>query len=59
VLRQLKHLAEKAEAASSLDSPFRDEGSGARVYFSEFAGMLKTEEGAGREHKGGAPGLWL
>jgi CRISP-associated protein Cas1 len=55
VLRQLKQLAEKAEVASSLESLLGIEGSAARVYFSEFAGMLKTEEGAGREHKGGAP----
>jgi CRISPR-associated protein Cas1 len=51
-LRQLKVLAEKAEAAASLDTLLGLEGSAARVYFSEFAGMLKANDGGDREHQG-------
>jgi CRISPR-associated protein Cas1 len=43
-LRQMKSLAEKAEYAGSLESLLGIEGSAARVYFSEFAGMLKPDE---------------
>ena len=43
-LRQLKVLAEKAEVATALDTLLGIEGSAARVYFSEFAGMLKSDE---------------
>jgi CRISPR-associated protein Cas1 len=53
-LRQLKVLAEKAEAAASLDTLLGFEGSAARVYFSEFAGMLKANDGGDREHEGGS-----
>ena len=40
----LKALADKADAATELESLLGIEGSAARVYFSEFAGMLKAEE---------------
>ncbi|HEY0757840.1 MAG TPA: CRISPR-associated endonuclease Cas1 [Acidisarcina sp.] len=53
-LRQLKSLAEKAESALAIDSLLGIEGSAARVYFSEFAGMLKAREGDEGEHRGGA-----
>jgi CRISPR-associated protein Cas1 len=52
-LRQLKALAEKAETVTELDSLLGVEGSAARVYFSEFAGMLKTGENNGDVHRGG------
>jgi CRISPR-associated protein Cas1 len=51
-LRQLKILAEKAETASELDSLLGIEGSAARVYFGEFAGMLKAEEESDDVHRG-------
>ena len=53
-LRQLKSLAEKAEVAAELDILLGIEGSAARVYFSEFAGMLKAGEDSD-PHRG-APG---
>jgi len=53
-LRQLKVLAEKAEVATALDILLGIEESAARVYFSEFAGMLKSDEGGDREHQGSA-----
>ncbi len=40
----LKALADKAEAATELESLLGIEGSAARIYFSEFAGMLKSAE---------------
>jgi CRISPR-associated protein Cas1 len=43
-LRQMKSLAEKAEHVDNLESLLGIEGSAARVYFSEFAGMLKPDE---------------
>lgn len=43
-LRQLKSLAEKAEVASEAEILLGIEGSAARVYFGEFAGMLKSAE---------------
>jgi CRISPR-associated protein Cas1 len=43
-LRMLKALADKAEAATELESLLGIEGSAARIYFSEFAGMLKSAE---------------
>jgi CRISPR-associated protein Cas1 len=51
-LRQLKLLAEKAETAAELESLLGIEGSAARVYFCEFAGMLKAAEGDGDAHRG-------
>lgn len=41
-LRQLKVLAEKSETARETDTLLGIEGSAARVYFGEFAGMLKS-----------------
>ena len=43
-LRLLKALADKAEAATGIESLLGIEGSAARIYFSEFAGMLKSAE---------------
>jgi CRISPR-associated protein Cas1 len=43
-LRQLKILAEKSETALNIEALLGIEGSAARVYFAEFAGMLKTAE---------------
>jgi CRISPR-associated protein Cas1 len=51
-LRQLKLLAEKAETASEIDTLLGIEGSAARVYFSEFAGMLKSGEDGDNAHQG-------
>ncbi|MGB6134685.1 MAG: CRISPR-associated endonuclease Cas1 [Acidobacteriaceae bacterium] len=51
-LRQLKSLAEKAEAASETEVLLGIEGSAARVYFNEFAGMLKAAETADDAHRG-------
>ena len=44
VLRLLKALADKAEAATELERLLGIEGSAARIYFNEFAGMLKAAE---------------
>jgi CRISPR-associated protein Cas1 len=52
-LRQLKGLADKAEVAAELDSLLGIEGSAARVYFSEFAGMLKSEDNEDNAPDGG------
>lgn len=51
-LRQMKILAEKAEAASEAEALLGIEGSAARVYFSEFAGMLKSGENGEADHRG-------
>lgn len=51
-LRLLKALADKAEAAKELESLLGIEGSAARVYFSEFAGMLKAGEEDDDAHQG-------
>nr|MDQ2901573.1 CRISPR-associated endonuclease Cas1 [Acidobacteriota bacterium] len=40
----MKSLAERAEAAGNLESLLGIEGSAARVYFEEFAGMIKLDE---------------
>jgi CRISPR-associated protein Cas1 len=53
-LRQMKALADKAEAVEDLESLLGIEGSAARVYFSEFAGMLKAED-CGSAHRGAQP----
>jgi CRISPR-associated protein Cas1 len=44
-LRDLKSLAARAEQAADLQELLGIEGAAARVYFGQFAGMLKTEEG--------------
>lgn len=51
-LRQLKLLAEKSEIAGSIEALLGIEGSAARVYFGEFAGMLKTAEEDRDSHRG-------
>lgn len=53
-LRQLKLLAEKAETVTELESLLGIEGSAARVYFSEFASMLKAGDNNGEAHRGRA-----
>jgi len=50
-LRLLKALSDKAEAATELESLLGVEGSAARVYFSEFAGMLKATEEDDQAHQ--------
>jgi len=45
VLSQMKELAERAERERALDSLLGVEGLAARLYFQNFAGMLKTEDG--------------
>src|SRR5581483_3922497 len=52
-LRLLKNLSEKAEAASDIERLLGIEGSAARVYFSEFAGMLKAAEEDDQAHRNG------
>jgi CRISPR-associated protein Cas1 len=49
-LRQLRHYAKLAEDAEGLDELLGIEGTGARLYFEHFSGMLKTgEEGSDPE----------
>jgi CRISP-associated protein Cas1 len=55
VLRQLKSLAEKAELASATDALLGIEGTAARIYFGEFAGMLKSGDANGDAHRGSTP----
>ena len=43
-LGAMKAPAERAERAESLEALLGIEGSAARVYFEEFAGMIKTGE---------------
>jgi CRISPR-associated protein Cas1 len=43
-LRLLKGLADKADSAAAIESLLGIEGAAARIYFSEFSGMLKPEE---------------
>ena len=43
VLAELDRLADRAQAAPSLDTLLGIEGAAARTYFSEFQGMIKTE----------------
>ncbi len=45
VLRELKEHAGKAEEAGSIESLMGVEGNAARLYFGQFAGMLKNEDG--------------
>jgi len=40
----MKQMAEQAERANSLEELLGIEGNGARIYFADFAGMIKTEE---------------
>jgi CRISPR-associated protein Cas1 len=43
VLREMKQMAERAEQAASLEELLGIEGNAARLYFSQFGGMLKAE----------------
>jgi CRISPR-associated protein Cas1 len=51
----LKALADKAETATELESLLGIEGSAARIYFSEFAGMLKASDEDDDAHRGRPP----
>jgi CRISPR-associated protein Cas1 len=44
-LLSLKQMVEQAERAASLEQLLGVEGNAARVYFGDFAGMIKVEEG--------------
>ena len=44
-LAAMKEMADRAERARSLDELLGLEGNGARLYFGDFAGMIKPEEG--------------
>jgi CRISP-associated protein Cas1 len=46
VLKELEHLARKAEGAEALESLLGLEGTAARYYFGAFTGMLKRAAGA-------------
>src|ERR1035438_6988982 len=46
-LSGLKEMAERAEGAGSLEELLGIEGNAARLYFGEFAGMMKPDEEAG------------
>ena len=42
-LSELKRLARKARSADAIETPLGIEGTAARRYFGEFAGMLKGD----------------
>ncbi len=44
-LAAMKEMADRAERAGSLEELLGMEGNGARLYFGDFAGMIKPEEG--------------
>jgi CRISPR-associated protein Cas1 len=44
-LTGLKEMAERAEGAGSLEELLGIEGNAARLYFGDFAGMIKTDDG--------------
>jgi CRISPR-associated protein Cas1 len=46
-LAGMKEMAERAEGAGSLEELLGIEGNAARIYFGEFAGMMKPDEEAG------------
>ena len=46
-LAGMKEMAERAEGAGSLETLLGIEGNAARLYFGEFAGMMKPDEEAG------------
>ena len=46
-LTGLKQMIEMAERARGLDELLGIEGNAARIYFGDFAGMIKTDEGSG------------
>jgi CRISPR-associated protein Cas1 len=43
-LQQMKSMAERAEQAQKIEELLGIEGNAARLYFGDFAGMIKTEE---------------
>jgi CRISPR-associated protein Cas1 len=43
-LQQMKTMAERAEQAQNMDELLGIEGNGARLYFGDFAGMIKPED---------------
>jgi CRISPR-associated protein Cas1 len=45
-LHQLKTMAERAEQAQNIEELLGIEGNAARLYFGDFAGMIKTEDDA-------------
>jgi len=47
-LAAMKEMAERAEQAGSLEELLGVEGNAARLYFGDFAGMIKTDDGQGR-----------
>ncbi len=53
-LAGLKEMAERAEEARSLEELLGIEGNAARLYFGDFAGMIKTDGQTGREQGGAA-----
>jgi CRISPR-associated protein Cas1 len=48
VLLEMKQWAERAERAGSLEGLLGIEGNAARIYFGQFAGMIRTAEDEGR-----------
>jgi CRISPR-associated protein Cas1 len=48
-LAGMKEMAERAEGAGSLEELLGIEGNAARIYFGEFAGMMKPDEEAGTD----------
>ncbi len=48
-LKEMKRLAESAEACASIESLLGVEGTAARIYFGEFCGMLKGADEMARE----------
>jgi CRISPR-associated protein Cas1 len=46
-LEQLKNMVEAAERAGSMEELLGVEGNAARIYFENFSGMIKAEEGRG------------
>ena len=43
-LQQMKSMAERAEVAENIEELLGIEGNGARLYFGDFAGMIKAED---------------
>jgi CRISPR-associated protein Cas1 len=46
-LQQMKAMAERAEGARDLEELLGIEGNAARLYFGDFSGMIKVDEGEG------------
>lgn len=45
-LQQMKNMGERAEQATGMEELLGIEGNAARLYFGDFSGMIKTEEGS-------------